>query len=624
MFVGDEVKFGKDCEGIVKFIGPIPNKNGIFVGCQLKKGGGKNNGKIKNIQYFTVTKFNSGRFTSIQNIKSSKQTKNSCQFTINDKIYCKTTKCNGIIRYIGIPQCFINKKLSSIYFGIELDKPKGNCNGTIKKISYFKCKNKFGIYCQINQIQQSKSKKKSIKSSTKSATVSDAVADVVTDIVTVPVADDVPVSEPFPSCLSLKELKELKDGDKIEHRQYDNNECGRYLPAYIKWTKHKKFAVVHYESSDWPPSDRYDFMCDIDRYCDRKRFFKYLSVSKRKSNKIKFVHLGHTVLINPTIILYKLNVFNKYEKLNKSYWKEGKVERIDYNSCQVQISFNLFSDRSDVWRYWSHIDDENEIYLGRNILPLYKPIKINEFGDNNCKSTQPINKTTYLNFFIDKMPLSFSFKDDHGMYSTSIYFDKYMHMDQYKCQIFNDKRVRYILSLNDIKPNDYNQLFILTISASFDTGGYLTDFKYIPFRDLTQMRPLNDYKYIANCAIERIFYLSMNKFNNFDKFTKTFDEYFSVKEVQCQIWHYGNNKSETINKNIHIKKTLNDLKQLISNDIKINMNNIAMYRFDFKDENVTRMKNMSCTLLKASKIKDTDKLDICGFMVLLVGKIKCH
>jgi len=72
----------------------------------------------------------------------------NARVTVGDKIKV-TGKCNGIIRYIGYPLF-----KSGLWYGIELNEPIGNNNGTIDKIQYFKCQDNYGFFTQIVNLQK--------------------------------------------------------------------------------------------------------------------------------------------------------------------------------------------------------------------------------------------------------------------------------------------------------------------------------------------------------------------------------------------------------------------------------------------------------------------------------------
>eukprot|EP01084_Bolivina_argentea_P230697 389173_1 len=157
VFLWDEVFLVDKAIGIVKFIGEVKGKEGVFYGIDLKKGKGKNKGCIKNRRYFrTRNNKQSGRFTQITKIISRTKTPKSLRVTIGDTIQCPQLNTRATIRYAGIPQ--FDKTMKTVYYGIELAHPKGDCNGEIysaylgKKISYFRCESSHGLYIKSNDV----------------------------------------------------------------------------------------------------------------------------------------------------------------------------------------------------------------------------------------------------------------------------------------------------------------------------------------------------------------------------------------------------------------------------------------------------------------------------------------
>eukprot|EP01084_Bolivina_argentea_P298689 514756_1 len=147
--IGDRVKLKKhNAVGTVRFIGEVTGKKGIYYGIELDDDevAGQMNGYFKNIQYFDCERYNGLLVKKTQILKTNwKHNKETVPVTVGDKIYCTKTKCNGIIRFIGIPY---SVKKKGIYYGIELEQEKGKNNGTIKRRTYFKCKEKCGIFVE--------------------------------------------------------------------------------------------------------------------------------------------------------------------------------------------------------------------------------------------------------------------------------------------------------------------------------------------------------------------------------------------------------------------------------------------------------------------------------------------
>eukprot|EP01083_Nonionella_stella_P116041 344537_1 len=143
--VGDRVKLKKDeLVGVVRFIGEIQGKKGVFFGIELDDAKGKNKGRINKISYFKCGK-NKGLFVKQTGIAktNAKNNADAPRITVGDKVKCKKQRTNGTIRFIGTPY---SVQKSGILYGIELDKPKGNNNGTVKGRCYFKCKDRFGAF----------------------------------------------------------------------------------------------------------------------------------------------------------------------------------------------------------------------------------------------------------------------------------------------------------------------------------------------------------------------------------------------------------------------------------------------------------------------------------------------
>eukprot|EP01084_Bolivina_argentea_P000221 423_1 len=168
--IGDRVKLKKGNNinvGVVRFIGEIAGKHGIFYGIELDNKKGKNNGTINKIQYFKC-KQNNGLFVKKISILKTKSKNNNGtpRVTVGDKVKVTKCKCYGIIRFIGTPYSIKNR---GIYYGIQLHKPNGKNNGTINGRCYFKCKRKYGIFVQskdLNILTKSiapKQKKKNIE-----------------------------------------------------------------------------------------------------------------------------------------------------------------------------------------------------------------------------------------------------------------------------------------------------------------------------------------------------------------------------------------------------------------------------------------------------------------------------
>ena len=150
--IGDRVELKKNNQvGVVRFIGEIKNKNGIYYGIELDLNKGKNNGTLNGIKYFKC-KSNYGLFVKSQSISKiiCKHNSHLKRIKINDKIKCIKTNCDGIVKFIGTPYSF---KTNGIYYGLLLQKPFGTNNGTINNRYYFKSNTKCAIFVQSKDIK---------------------------------------------------------------------------------------------------------------------------------------------------------------------------------------------------------------------------------------------------------------------------------------------------------------------------------------------------------------------------------------------------------------------------------------------------------------------------------------
>ena len=94
-----------------------------------------------------------GRFCKESKITKCKKTSFSkYPFKINDVVMCTKTKCKGTVKYIGVPSWV---KGGKVYYGLELNKKKGTCNGTTKGVQYFETKMNFGIYVPSKDVKKS-------------------------------------------------------------------------------------------------------------------------------------------------------------------------------------------------------------------------------------------------------------------------------------------------------------------------------------------------------------------------------------------------------------------------------------------------------------------------------------
>lgn len=130
---------------------------------------GKNDGSVGTVHYFKCSK-KKGLFVKASGIEktNAKRNPSAPRVTVGDTVRCTKQKCNGTIRFIGTPY---SVKKEGTYYGMELDKPKGKNNGTVKGRWYFSCKDKFGCFVQATGFTVNgkavTSKKKKIKKKSK-------------------------------------------------------------------------------------------------------------------------------------------------------------------------------------------------------------------------------------------------------------------------------------------------------------------------------------------------------------------------------------------------------------------------------------------------------------------------
>ena len=162
----NKVKLQDDTVGVVRYIGNLMGKQGVFYGIDVIKGNGKNNvyassfmhhlrlrehchdqGTLQNIKYFdTKHATKTGRFVRGSKIVNTlKTTRSNHPFQLGDTVQCTKAEvdCKGTVKYIGCP-CWV--KGGRAYYGLELVKKKGTGNGSKNGVQYFEAKMHFGIY----------------------------------------------------------------------------------------------------------------------------------------------------------------------------------------------------------------------------------------------------------------------------------------------------------------------------------------------------------------------------------------------------------------------------------------------------------------------------------------------
>merc|ERR1711879_1020649 len=129
----------------------------------VTKGKGVNDGTYKGIRYFeTENGGKTGRFTSLQLdkvniIKSTPTNQSVYHYHWGEVVYCTETKCKATVRSIGVPSW---SDSGNVYYGLELAKKKGDHNGSYEGVSYFKCKAKYGIYVESDEVDHSEAAKR--------------------------------------------------------------------------------------------------------------------------------------------------------------------------------------------------------------------------------------------------------------------------------------------------------------------------------------------------------------------------------------------------------------------------------------------------------------------------------
>ena len=128
-------------------------KKGVFYGIDITKGDAKNDGTFKGIKYFDTKKgTKTGRFCKENKItKCKKTTFSKHPYVMGETVMCTKVKCKGVIKYIGVPSWV---KGGKVYFGLELTKKKGTCNGTQQGVQYFESKMNYGLYVPAKDIQK--------------------------------------------------------------------------------------------------------------------------------------------------------------------------------------------------------------------------------------------------------------------------------------------------------------------------------------------------------------------------------------------------------------------------------------------------------------------------------------
>ena len=154
--------------------------------------------------------------------------------------------------------------------------------------------------------------------------------------------------------MNFKEISNLRLLDKIDHR--DN--VGRFsIATIIDIDKQNNNIKLHYDG--W--NRKWDIWCNYKK--EIYRFAKYLTISKRKSNRLYYIKIGDYIDINP---LYK-----------HPGWTKAKITRILKNSAQIQV---VYKNNNKNYFYWVHIDNHQEVaeYLSKTLTSSSKQRNLNK------------------------------------------------------------------------------------------------------------------------------------------------------------------------------------------------------------------------------------------------------
>jgi len=144
----DHVTLKDESQGIIKFIGSLPGKEGTFYGIDLTYEGKDSfnnmNGRYKKFKLFDTTQPKKGRLCKFQTISYYKLTAESVKITVGDSLYVDEAYCDGKIKYVGCP----SDTSSQIYVGVLLEEDNGDTDGTFAatQAQYFQCKQDYGLY----------------------------------------------------------------------------------------------------------------------------------------------------------------------------------------------------------------------------------------------------------------------------------------------------------------------------------------------------------------------------------------------------------------------------------------------------------------------------------------------
>jgi len=154
LFVGDKIHV-ENCIGEITSIGPRPNRKGLYVRVQLET---SDNDNINDQSSHILSKHSRTIWIPQSSVERVIENSNRYQFTVGDQVSLHKKGVTGIIRYVG-PTHF----QKGVWFGIELNQPKGNNNGIVKKQFYFPANPNYGIFVHHKNLTLIRSPDKKIK-----------------------------------------------------------------------------------------------------------------------------------------------------------------------------------------------------------------------------------------------------------------------------------------------------------------------------------------------------------------------------------------------------------------------------------------------------------------------------
>eukprot|EP01084_Bolivina_argentea_P290497 499007_1 len=169
------------------------------------------------------------------------------------------------------------------------------------------------------------------------------------------------VSE-YKECMSMDEINNLNEGDKIDHR----NIFGKFCRATII-CKNEEKNELQIQYNGWTHQYIMDGIwngwCKINKNTQYK-FAKYKSISYRKLHewKFKYLRIGSLVELKPMKQLY--------HKIND--WQCAEIFKIDNKYGQIQCKYKY---NNNIYLYWVHFDNISEIIYIDNFYDI---------GDNIC------------------------------------------------------------------------------------------------------------------------------------------------------------------------------------------------------------------------------------------------